>query len=326
VGAIACAIRWRAPWIGHAGCGDRGLGVTPLLVFGAKGQVAGELSKIGNALGFSPTLAGRETVDLLKDDGTALIARTRPAAVINAAAYTAVDRAELEPEQAARLNAEVPGALALACRAQHIPFIHISTDYVFDGQAFGFYDEQAPRNPLGVYGRTKADGERAVEAVGGRYAIVRTAWVYSAGGANFVRTMLRLATQRDEVGVVADQHGCPTWAEDVARGALLLCRSQLDGDTAAQGLFHLAGDGEATWADFAEAIFAESARRGGPSAKVRRITTADYPTPAQRPSNSRLDSTRLAQVLGWRPGPWRDSLAACFDEMNAAPEKTPSRS
>ncbi|MHB8283357.1 MAG: dTDP-4-dehydrorhamnose reductase [Caulobacteraceae bacterium] len=288
---------------------------TPLLVFGASGQVAQEIGRIAESLGFSATLAGREVVDLLTDDGVALLDELRPAAVINAAAYTAVDRAEDEPFAAFRLNGKVPGLLARACAARGMAFVHISTDYVFDGRKADPYVETDPLEPLGVYGESKAQGEAAVLAVEGEVAVVRTAWVYSASGANFVKTMLRLAADRDEVGVVGDQHGCPTWAQDVARATLLLSRRLLDGDTRARGIFHAAGEGEASWADFAAAIFEGSAERGGPTARVKPITTAQYPTPARRPANSRLDSGHLASVLGWRPAPWRASLSLCLDEL-----------
>jgi dTDP-4-dehydrorhamnose reductase len=177
--------------------------------------------------------------------------------------------------------------------------------------------ESDPLEPLGVYGESKAQGETAALAAGGDVAVVRTAWVYSGFGTNFVKTMLRLAADRDEVGVVGDQHGCPTWAQDVARATLLLSRRLLDGDTRARGVFHAAGDGEASWADFATAIFADSAERGGPDARVKAITTAQYPTPAQRPVNSRLDCAHLEAVLGWRPPPWRESLSLCLDELVA---------
>ncbi len=287
----------------------------PLLVFGANGQVAQEIGRIAAGLGFTATLAGRDRVDLLSQDGSAVLDALRPRAVINAAAYTAVDRAEQEPAAAYRLNGEVPGLLAQACRDRGLAFVHISTDYVFDGSKDGAYVETDPRAPLGVYGASKAKGEEAIAAVGGDYAIVRTAWVYSAFGANFVKTMLRLAATRDELGVVGDQQGCPTWAQDVAKATLLLSQRLVKGDPAAQGLFHAAGEGDASWADFAAAIFAGSAARGGPTARVNPITTADYPTPARRPANSRLDCERLQQVLDWRPAPWRDSLSICLDEL-----------
>jgi dTDP-4-dehydrorhamnose reductase len=166
-----------------------------------------------------------------------------------------------------------------------------------------------------VYGRSKAAGEDAVMTAAGDAAILRTAWVYSAFGSNFVKTMLRLATEREEIAVVADQFGCPTWARDVARASLLLTQGLLKGRVACRGLFHAAGDGAATWADFAEAIFAESRVRGGPSARVRPITTAEFPTLARRPANSRLNCDRLAAATGYRPPPWRNSLSTCVAQL-----------
>ncbi len=169
--------------------------------------------------------------------------------------------------------------------------------------------------PTGVYGLSKAEGEAGVLAAGGAATILRTAWVFSAFGANFVKTMLRLGESRPEVAVVADQLGRPTWAEDCARAALRATQALLDRDPAASGVLHLSGAGDATWADFAEAIFEESAARGGRRPQVRRIASADYPTAARRPANSRLDCGRILQVLGWEARPWREGLAACFDEM-----------
>jgi dTDP-4-dehydrorhamnose reductase len=288
-----------------------------LLVFGAQGQVAQEIAHVGPSLGFEPILMGRDRADILTRDAGALIDQTAPDAVVNAAAYTAVDRAETEPAAAFRLNAEAPGEMARACQARSVPFVHLSTDYVFDGTKAGPYLEDDARAPLGVYGRSKAAGEEAVIAAGGAFAIARTAWVYSAFGSNFVKTMLRLAGQREEIGVVADQHGCPTWARDVATASLLLTRGLLAGDSNCRGLFHAAGGGEASWAEFASAIFSMSSARGGPAARVKPITTAEFPTAARRPANSRLRGDRLRTATGYRPPPWRDSLSACLAQLLA---------
>lgn len=279
----------------------------PLLVLGRSGQLARALAGLAPKLEFAATCLGRPEVELLQADAGALIERHRPALMVNAAAYTAVDRAESEPEAAFALNAELPGRFARAAAAAGVPFLQVSTDYVFEGTQ-GPYREDDARNPLGVYGRSKAAGEDAVLEADGPSAVVRTSWVYAAGGANFVATMLRLAEGRETVRVVADQRGCPTPAEDVARACILLGAELLAGRAAAAGVFHAAGAGEASWADFAEAIFALSAVQGGPSARVERITTADYPTAARRPADSRLDCSRLERTLGWRPGPWRARL------------------
>jgi dTDP-4-dehydrorhamnose reductase len=286
-----------------------------ILVLGRSGQVARELEKLGAPAGFALEFAGRERLDLTTADPGPLVQEVRPAAVINAAAYTAVDRAENEPEVAFRLNRDVPAALARACAEAGVPLVHFSTDYVFDGSKPEPYLETDPVNPAGVYGASKAEGEAAVLAAGGRAIVLRTSWVYSAFGANFVKTMLRLAGDREEIAVVADQIGRPTWAEDCARGALRAVQAMLDGQVMGSELFHLAGAGDATWADFAEAIFAGAAANGGPTARVRRITTADYPTPARRPANSRLDCTKMIDALDWPMRDWRLSLAACFEEL-----------
>ncbi len=277
--------------------------------------MASELARLvgpGVALSF----AGRERLDLAAGaDPGALIAAERPAAVINAAAYTAVDKAESDADAAFRLNRDAPAAMARACARLDIPFVHFSTDYVFDGLKAEPYLETDATGPTGVYGRSKLEGEQAVMAAGGRAAILRTAWVFSAFGANFVKTMLRLAGGREEIGVVADQLGRPTWARDAAAGALRAAEVLLDGGEG--GLFHLSGADDATWADFAEGIFAESGRRGGPQARVRRITTADYPTPARRPANSRLDCGRIEAAMGLKMRPWREALGGCFEELES---------
>ena len=291
----------------------------PILVFGRDGQVARELAGLAQATGRAMVFAGRETLDLaapatVEGGVDALIARVAPGAVINAAAYTAVDRAEGEPDAAFTLNRDAPAAMAAACAARGLPFAHFSTDYVFDGTLDRPYVETDPTGPTGVYGASKLAGEQAVTAAGGPAIILRTSWVYSANGTNFIKTMLRLAGDRDEIGVVADQIGRPTWARDGARAALLAVDALRDAPGLA-GVYHLSGAGDASWADLAAATFAESARRGGPTARVRPITTADYPTPARRPANSRLDCGKIETALSWRGRPWRESLAACMNEM-----------
>ena len=288
-----------------------------ILVLGRNGQVARELAGLAPLPGFDLAFAGRERFDLATGDPAALVAEIAPAAVINAAAYTAVDRAESEPDAAFRLNRDIPGALALACAARAIPLVHFSTDYVFDGDKPEPYVEDDPIAPRSVYGRSKAEGEAALLAAGGLGAILRTSWVYSAYGANFVKTMLRLAETRDELGVVADQLGRPTWARDCAQGALTLVQALLEPSPPALEVFHLSGAGDATWADFAEAIFERSAERGGNKPVVKRIATADYPTPARRPANSRLDCGKIGRVLGVEARPWREGLAGCFEAMAA---------
>jgi dTDP-4-dehydrorhamnose reductase len=288
-----------------------------ILVLGRNGQVARELAKVGPPHGFEMAFVGHERFDLLSGaDPAALIEAYAPTVVINTAGYTAVDKAESEPAAAYRLNRDAPAEIARACAFGDTPFVHFSTDYVFDGTKPDPYVEDDPIAPLGVYGASKAAGEAAVQQAGGRSAILRTSWVYSSFGANFVKTMLRLAESRDELGVVADQIGRPTWAEDCARGALRAARALLDDEIPGGQVFHLAGEGDAVWADFAEAIFEQSARRGGKRPRVRRITTAEYPTPAARPANSRLDCSKMIATLDWPMRPWRQGLASCFEELD----------
>ncbi|MBO9709800.1 MAG: dTDP-4-dehydrorhamnose reductase [Caulobacter sp.] len=287
----------------------------PILIFGRNGQVARELALLAESNGRVMTFAGRETLDLT-DHGSieGLIAAVAPSAVINAAAYTAVDRAESEADAAYFLNRDAPAAMARACAARGLPFVHFSTDYVFDGALGRPYTETDPVGPTSVYGSSKLAGEQAVSAAGGLAATLRTSWVYSRHGANFVKTMLRLAADRDELSIVADQLGRPTWARDCAEAALLTADA-LAATPSLSGVYHLSGAGDATWADLASAVFDISAARGGVSARVKRITTADYPTPAKRPANSCLDCGKIEAVLPWRCRPWRDSLAACMTEM-----------
>jgi dTDP-4-dehydrorhamnose reductase len=243
----------------------------------------------------------RNVASLLRDIG--------PDAVVSAAAYTAVDKAEVEPDLSQAVNAEGPAHLAVAAAALDIPIIHLSTDYVFDGKKVTPYVEVDATGPLGVYGRTKLDGERAVAAATPNHAILRTAWVYSPFGPNFLKTMLRLAAGRSEVGVVGDQWGNPTSALDIADAVLEVTRNLLQNpsDARQRGIFHMTAAGEASWADFAREIFAASADLRGPTANVKVIGTVDYPTPAKRPANSRLNSSRLARSHGVTLPDWRDA-------------------
>ncbi len=287
----------------------------PVLVFGQNGQVARELARAKLPLGWSLEFAGRDRCDLLTDDPGALIAALAPAAVINASAYTAVDKAETEPGAAFRLNRDAPAGMARACAERGLPFIHLSTDYVFDGLKASPYLETDPIAPLGVYGASKAEGEAAVRAAGGGWTVFRTAWVVSPFGANFIKTMRRLAAEKDAVSVVADQWGRPTLAADIAALCLEAVRCGLAGDASLRGLFHLAGADDAVWADIAERVFAEAQNRNGRRPLMTRITTADYPTPARRPANSRLDTSNLQAAAEWTPRAWRDSVDICLAEL-----------
>lgn len=284
-----------------------------IAVTGRSGQVAACLAERGNEAGHEVVAIDRPALDLAETDCTGMIAAlraARPDVIVSAAAYTAVDRAEREPDAAFAVNAAGPGRLAQSAAALGLPLVHLSTDYVFSGGGERPWREDDAGGPLGVYGASKLAGEQAVLDAQPDTAILRTAWVYSPFGANFVKTMLRLAGERDEVAVVADQCGNPTSALDIADGILAVA-ARLAGsrDPALRGVFHMTAAGATSWAEFAEAIFAESAARGGPSARVRRIATADYPTAARRPVNSRLDCSRLAQAYGIRLPAWQASLA-----------------
>ena len=270
-----------------------------IAVTGSMGQVATSL--IGRAgREFEIVLLGRR-VFLLEDRGAVLagLKAARPDVVINAAAYTAVDRAEAEEGIALAINGEGAGHVAEAAARIGAPLLHLSTDYVFDGALDRPYREDDPPGPGSAYGRSKLLGEGLVAERCANSVIVRTAWLFSPYGANFVRTMLSLNETRGEVSVVADQRGNPTSALDLAAALLAVAaRVREDFSPALRGVFHVTGSGEATWADFAEAVFAEAAARGRRSTRVKRIATADYPTPARRPANSRLDNEKLRCIYG----------------------------
>jgi dTDP-4-dehydrorhamnose reductase len=283
-----------------------------IAVTGAKGQVATSLVERAGPE-FEIVTLSRPAFSLENRDAVlAGIEAARPDAVVNAAAYTAVDKAESEEELAMRVNGEGAGHVAEAAARIGAPLLHLSTDYVFDGTLDRPYREDDPTGPTGAYGRSKLVGERRVAERCPNSAILRTAWVYSPVGVNFVRTMLRLNETREEVGVVADQHGNPTSALDIADAVLAIAkRVHDDASPALRGVFHVTGSGEATWADFAEAVFQEAHARGRRLTRVKRIATSDYPTPARRPANSRLDNEKLRRVYGLVLPDWRVSLAAC---------------
>ena len=284
-----------------------------LVVTGREGQVVTSLLEAGQGrAGVEVVAIGRPELDLAKPDTVIdAIAAAKPDIVVSAAAYTAVDQAEDEPDRALAVNAVGAGNVAEAAARLGIPVIHLSTDYVFDGSASGAYVETDATAPQGVYGASKLAGEQAVAAANPRHLILRTAWVYSPFGKNFVKTMLRLAADRDEIAVVADQWGNPTSALDIA-DAILHSAAMLHGDQsfAAFGVYHLAGTGEANWSGFARHILDTSRVSGGPWARVRDIATMDYPTKARRPANSRLSSAKFASVFGWNAPDWRLSTEA----------------
>jgi dTDP-4-dehydrorhamnose reductase len=284
-----------------------------IAVTGKSGQVVTSLLERGAFAGHEVIALGRPDMDLAEPSSVhRAIEGAAPDAVISAAAYTAVDRAESESDIAHAVNARGAGAVAEAAKALGVPLVHLSTDYVFDGKLKHPYHESDPTGPTGVYGVSKLAGEQAVlAAYGENSAVLRVAWVYSPFGSNFVKTMLRLAEDRDEVSIVGDQIGNPTSALEIADATLMVAANlAASEDPALRGVFHMTASGEASWAEFATAIFAVSAVGGGPSAKVRSITTADYPTPAIRPANSRLNCTRIAEVHGLALPHWRTSLDA----------------
>jgi dTDP-4-dehydrorhamnose reductase len=300
------------------------IGDAPVLVLGARGQVARELARLGLELGMSLETAGRERLDLSSDSADetvlgALIDQTGARGVINAAAYTAVDLAESEPERAFHLNRDIPGRLARVCADRAIPLVHYSTDYGFDGAKAAAYVETDPRSPLNVYGRSKAGGEDQVLAAGGDAIILRTAWVFGAFGRNFMKTMLSLAETRTELTVVDDQRGRPTWSRDAAQAGLAALDLLRRGGPS--GLYHAAGADDASWADLAEHLMGLRAVPGRPSPAVRRITTAEFPTAAQRSPYSGLDSSRLAAQTDWRPSGWRSAASAAYADLQSLVSK-----
>jgi dTDP-4-dehydrorhamnose reductase len=292
-----------------------------LIVTGTRGQVVTALRERGPLHGVEVVALGRPALDLADPEAVArAFEGVAGDAIVNAAAYTAVDKAESEPELAMRINGEGAGAVARVAAARGLPLLHISTDYVFDGGLERPRREDDPIGPLGVYGRSKLAGEQAVLSECPSAAVFRTAWVYAPFGANFLRTMLRLGETREEISVVADQRGAPTYALDIADALIAAARRRLNAAAAAQaGVFHLTGGGEASWADFAESIFAEAERHGRKPVRVNRIATADYPTPAKRPANSRLDNSKLARIYGLTLPDWRVSTRACVARLLGHP-------
>jgi dTDP-4-dehydrorhamnose reductase len=286
-----------------------------ILLFGAGGQVGTELCARQWPAGYQIVATDRVEIDITEREAVvAAIDRERPDIAINAAAYTAVDRAESERDAAWAINCAGPGHIAAACRAAGIPLLHISTDYVYSGDKIGPWCEDDPVSPLGVYGASKEAGDRAVRDALAEHVILRTAWVCSAHGHNFVKTMLRLADTHPSLRVVADQYGCPTAAADIATALATVVERVVAGE-ARWGTYHFAGTGAATWHDFAEAIFELAAPWRGPPPPVAAITTADFPTPARRPANSVLDCTRIAEAYGIVAPPWKTSLGAVIRQL-----------
>ena len=289
-----------------------------IAVTGRDGQVAQSLAeRARDGTGVEVVLVGRPEFDLAVPETIApALAAARPDLVVSAAAYTAVDQAEDEAAIAHAVNGAGAGLVAGAAAQLGVPVIHLSTDYVFDGTKSGPYVEEDPTNPVGVYGASKLAGELAVAAANAHHVILRTAWVYSPFGKNFVKTMLRLAAQRDELTVVADQFGNPTSALDIADAILHIARTlPTVGQGRGCGVFHLAGTGSVNWSGFTRQIMECSGRRGGPVASVRDISTSDYPTKARRPANSCLSTEKLAATYGWTAPRWQASLDRVVERL-----------
>ena len=296
-----------------------------ILVAGKTGQVARSLVAASSSTGLEIVAPGRPQLDLERPDSLVeAIDACSPDIVVNAAAYTAVDKAEQEEDAAFAVNAAGAGHLARACADAGIPIIHISTDYVFDGSKLEPYLEDDPTAPLGAYGRSKLDGERLVAAANPRHVIVRTAWVVSPYGNNFVKTMLRLAETRPELGVVDDQTGSPTYAPHLAGAIIAVARQVAGADKSSEhwGTYHACGRGFATWCQLAREVFGQAAAHRLATAQVRAITTADYPTPARRPANSRLDCSKLARQFGVRLPDWQTGVEECVRGLSHGQEPT----
>lgn len=295
----------------------------PILVAGKTGQLARCLTDLGRHRGVPVLAVGRPEFDIEDTDAVRhVVSAAAPRAIVNAAAYTAVDKAEVEPARATAINRD--GAARLAAAAQHlrIPFIHVSTDYVFDGRKPSPYQEYDATCPLSAYGRSKREGEDAVQNACPTAIVVRTSWVYSPYGSNFVKTMLRLAETREVIRVVDDQHGAPTAAGDLADAILALAANGIEpGEVCRAGIYHLTAAGHTTWHGLAEEIFAHWRERKRRVPLIEPIASADYPLPASRPANSRLDCTKIDRTFGIRLPPWRTSLHMCLNDLAAAHEE-----
>lgn len=289
-----------------------------IAVVGKEGQLALSLVEIGRREGFLVIPFGRPEIDLEKPQTVSpALEAAEPDVIVNAAAYTAVDQAESEPGRAWAINACGAGMVARVAAKLRIPIIHISTDYVFDGSSEGPYCEDDPVHPLGAYGASKRAGEEEVAAANADHAILRTAWLYSPFGKNFVQTILRLASSQDEISVVADSFGSPTSALNLAGSVLTVARNLVKEQDflALRGIFHAVDSGHASWAELAEAVVARSGAIGGPLASIKPISTSAYPTRAVRPVNSRLATGKIERIHGVKPPYWRDAIVCCVDRL-----------
>jgi dTDP-4-dehydrorhamnose reductase len=285
-----------------------------VLQFGATGQLGRALIDGGRSANIALTALDRAQADLARPGAAAAATAASPAdVVVIAAAYTAVDRAESEEAMAHRINAAAPAEIAQAAAARSVPVIYVSTDYVFAGTGSHAWQEDDATVPLNAYGRTKAAGEAAVLAASPENLVIRTSWVFSPWGRNFVTTMLRLAEGQDEISVARDQRGRPTSALDLANAILAIAPRAISGEIT--GILHFANAGETDWAEFAQTVFAEAKARNWPHARVRRIPASDYPAPAMRPANSVLDTARFERLTGLIPRPWHEALSETLDRM-----------
>ena len=287
-----------------------------ILATGGGGQVGTELTRRAEAWGAEVEALTRDDLDITQATAVRdVIEAAHADVVINAAAYTAVDKAEEDSERAFAANRDAPGHIAKVCAHLGIPLIHISTDYVFDGTKTGAYLEDEPVNPLGVYGTSKEAGERAVRDAWDEHVIMRTSWVYAAHGSNFVRTMLRVGAERDSLRVVADQIGAPTFAGDIADAALAISGKIAGQHASPWGTYHYTAKGQTTWHGFAEAIFERAETALGHRPLLEAISTSEYPTPARRPVNSVLDCAKIDVKFSPPRRSWREGLAEVLDDL-----------
>lgn len=287
------------------------------IVFGAEGQIGRELIALAKGRGLDFHGVSKAGADITNAAAVKkVLEKLRPVLAINCAAYTAVDRAEHETELANTVNIDGAEIAAKGCAAADVPLVHLSTDYVFDGSKKGAYAESDAPAPINAYGRSKLAGEKRVQAAMKDYVILRTSWVYSPYGNNFLKTILRLAKERDELRIVSDQHGCPTAAADVAEAVLAVCR-KLSAQKAS-GIYHFAGAGRTSWHEFAQEIVKRQSLFTGRSPKVTPILTSEYPTPAKRPLNSELNSALFTKTFGYTAKPWRERTAETVDALFAA--------
>lgn len=298
----------------------------PILIFGARGQVGRELMALAGARRLPVVGLSRAEANIIDDYAVrAAIDVNRPAAVVNAAGYTAVDRAEREPDAAIAANVTGPAVLAAACSDASVPLVHLSSAYVFDGAKKGAYVENDRIAPLGVHGRTKAEGEAKVRERAKRHVILRTSWVYGVYGRNFLRTTLKLATERDELKMVADQYGSPTATVDLGEAILVVVRKFAEKASTA-GTYHFAGAGRTSWHGFAEEIVRRQAVFTGCMPKVTAITAAEYPSAGKRPTNCEVDSSKFFATFGFRARPWQERVGEIVAQLLAKAKAADAKS